>query len=158
MEIKPFIDKHGLFPAAASVAVLIVALSIAYYLVIFLPSKGVELKPLLKQKDCTKEAIADVNWLVNSEQNIFGKARVVVALKNHPCLESYSLLIERASSLAEKERAQVESVDELVELEQNPEELSELEASFKEDIELFTAELESRASKELEKLWESLEE
>lgn len=140
-------------PIAVFLFALIISLATAYYLVLYLPGK--EAEPRLSLKDiCTEEAIEEVNWLINGEQNVFGKARAVVALENHPCLEGYPTLIERAEDLVEKEKEQVESVDELVKFEQDAEKMNSLETLHKKEIDLFKAELKHRAMKELERLME----
>lgn len=121
------------------------------------------------QTFCNDDSLKAINFLLNSEDNSFTKARVVVALKDNVCLSDYPVLIESAEVVVEKESEVVKSinnvdtasVDLLKEFEKDPLLLfsdsknveSEKILELNHLVVKFNEELDKRSDKELEKLW-----
>ena len=110
---------------------------------------------------CSDENLRAINFLLNSDDNPFNKARAVVALKNNGCFYHYPTLINSSQEIVNEEKRIVGlrnktdtvSVEMFKNYEKDYENVSQYFEKPMAVIAKFNEELDKRAMNELEQLY-----
>lgn len=110
---------------------------------------------------CSDENLGAINFLLNSVDNPFNKARAVVALKDNGCFYDYPTLVSSAREVISEETRIVRLVNKTdsvsVEMFRDYEKASQYVSRYYENpmevVTKFNEELDKRAMKELEQLF-----
>lgn len=110
---------------------------------------------------CSDENLGAINFLLNSDDNSFNKARAVVALKDDGCFYDYPTLVSSAQEVVNWEKRTVKlvnktdavSVEMFKDYETNYENVSQYYENPIEVFARFNEELAKRTTKELEQLF-----
>lgn len=124
-------------------------------------NRGSEGFPELSPYFCSDENIGAINFLLNSVDNPFNKARAVVALKDHGCFYNYPTLVSSAREVVNEETRIVKlvnktdsvSVEMFKDYEKDYESVSKYFENPMEVVARFNEELDKRATKELGQLF-----
>ncbi|MBU1031955.1 hypothetical protein KKE03_03480 [Patescibacteria group bacterium] len=151
------------------ISLLIITIGVLLYFLNDYKTRYESTKTWLPPSFCSDENLKDINFLLNTENSNFSKARAIVALKDNGCFYKYPELIKSAQELVDKENEVVKivkgtdlvSVELLREFEKDPDPLRLFQpkdtAKDEAVLELtglitkFMDEMEKRSSKELEK-------
>lgn len=165
MDIKKVKKLHTLI----AILLLIILIGVLLYFLNDYKTRYQSTKNWLPPYFCSDKNLKDINFLLNTENNNFSKARAIVALKDNGCFYNYPELVRSAQELVDKENEVVKivketnivSVDLLKEFEKDPDPLrlfqpkdidkDEAVLALTGAVTKFMDEMKKRTSKELDK-------